>query len=76
MGNPFKVICVSMDNSKIKGRKYMKKKKANKIQRTINFDADIIERIATVKGRLSRSKYVCIALDEIITRDEKRLGIS
>lgn len=54
----------------------MKKKKANKIQRTINFDADIIERIATVKGRLSRSKYVCIALDEIITRDEKRLGIS
>ena len=54
----------------------MSAKKTTKIQRTINFDSDIIERIATVKGRLSRSKYVCIALDEIITRDEKKLELS
>lgn len=54
----------------------MESDKITKVPRTINFDSDIIERLAIVKGRLTRSKYVNIALEEIIERDEKRLGIN
>ena len=50
--------------------------KITKVPRTVNFDSDIIERLSAVKGRLSRSKYVNIALEEIISRDEDKLGIS
>lgn len=50
--------------------------KITKVPRTVNFDSDIIERLSAVKGRLSRSKYVNIALEEIISRDEEKLGIS
>ena len=50
-------------------------KDPHKIRRSVTFDPDLLERIPRVKGRLSRSKYICIALDEIITRDENKLGI-
>lgn len=56
-------------------KKMKDKQNINKIPKSICFDPDILERISTVQGRLSRSKYICVALDEIIARDEKKLGI-
>ena len=45
------------------------------IPKSVSFVPAILKRLENVKGYMSRSAYVNNALEEAITRDEKRLGI-
>lgn len=46
-----------------------------KINTSVAFDPDIITRIKSVKGRLSRSAYINNVLDIELTREEQKAGI-
>jgi len=55
--------------------KFRMKEKDKQIPKSVSFVPKILKRLENVKGYMSRSAYINNALEEIITRDEKRLGI-
>ncbi|MCG7848838.1 MAG: hypothetical protein MIO93_06615 [ANME-2 cluster archaeon] len=50
----------------------MTRKKAT----SVAFDVDILTRIETVRGRISRSAFINDTLDKMLTAEEQRLRIA
>jgi len=51
------------------------KEEDKQVPKSVSFVPTILERLENVKGYMSRSAYINNALEEIITRDERRLDI-
>lgn len=69
--NPYIVRMIVMSEGNIMRKLPFEQRR---ISTSISFDQSILKRIENLQVK-SRSDYINVALDEIIARDEKRLGM-